>query len=300
VAVLQEVAVAVTNKPTALQALTASALSITGATPSLAATQPEDTKLGVRFTQYQEADLPTERLQTGSIERYGIDIMQLSFQTPIFENYALNSYLAYETMSGASPYQSSLNGSGQTEVVMSGASGGIEEQRLDVSIGLSGYSKYKETTTTLAVSQEKDYESIALSYDVAVENKKRWLALIGSISASYDTLNPTDADLFVARAAATDETKTSVSVYGGFNRVINKFSTLQMGIGATQLSGYLSDPYRTNDQRPDSRLQTTLTTQYRKYSPLLSGAWHLDYRFYQDTGSYIRHEFLERIFYIQY
>jgi len=287
----QEVGVAVTKPVSALQALTASALSITGMASTHAATQPEDTKLGVRFTQYKESDVTSDRVLIGSQERYTIDVLQLSFQTPIFSEYALNTYVAYETMSGASAYRSYLNNSDQTVIEMSGASGGIEEQRLDASIGLSRYSKYTETTSTLAVSQEKDYQSIAFSYDYAIENKKRWLALLSSFSVSYDTLNPTDADLFTDRAVATDETKTSVSAYGGFNRVINKFSTLQVGIGANVLNGYLSDPYRVQDQRPDSRIQTTFTTQYRKYSPLIGGSWHFDYRYYQDDWQVQAHTF---------
>lgn len=289
-AVLQGAVVAVIkSKPSAIQALTTSALSIVGATHSQAATQPENTKIGVRFTQYQESELSSDRVIAGSSERYAIDVLQLSFQTPLFSNYALNSYMAYETLSGASPYGSALNNSNQTEVVMSGAT--IDETRLDASLGLSHYGKYTESTSTIAVSQENDYESIALSYDYAIENKKRWLSLLGSLSVSYDTLNPTDTELFVQRAEATDETKTSVSAYGGFNRVINKFSTLQMGIGFNQLNGFLSDPYRTNDQRPDSRLQTTFTLQYRKYSSWLSGAWHLDYRYYQDDWQVLAHTF---------
>ena len=292
----QEVAVVATKKTSqpisALRALTASALSISGAATSQAATQPEETKVGLRFTQYQEKDLASDRIIIGSEERYSIDVLQMNFQTPLFSNYALSSYVAYETMSGASPYRSYLNNSGQTVVEMSGASpDGIQETRLDASLGLSKYSKYSESTSTVAISQENDYESIALSYDYAIENKKRWLALLGSASVSYDTLNPTDADLFVDRADATDETKTSISLYGGFNRVINKFSTLQMGIGVNQLNGYLSDPYRVNDLRPDSRLQTTFTTQYRRYSTLFGGAWHFDYRYYQDDWQVQAHTF---------
>ena len=164
---------------------------------------------------------------------------------------------------------------------MSGAS--IEETRTDVSLGWHQYSKYRTHTWTIASSVENDYQSVALGWDFAIENRKRWLTLLSSLSVSYDTLSPTDADVFGGpRAQADGETKTSVSVYGGFNLVVNAMTTLQMGAGLTQLDGYLSDPYRGADNRPDQRQQVVFDVLLRRYVGWLGAAWHVDYRYYQD------------------
>ena len=47
-----------------------------------------------------------------------------------------------------------------------------------------------------------------------------------------------------------------------------------MGLGYTQLSGYLSDPYRITDLRPEERGQSTLDMQYRTFSTSLAAAVH--------------------------
>jgi len=66
-------------------------------------------------------------------------------------------------------------------------------------------------------------------------------------------------------------------------QVISKDQTLQVGYGYTRMSGYLSDPYRTKDKRPNEREQHTLSAQYRHFLNQYGGmSWHLDYRFYQD------------------
>ncbi len=116
-----------------------------------------------------------------------------------------------------------------------------------------------------------------------MEINNKHTTLLGSFSTSFDKLSPTDADSFATRLEADGETKRSVSIYEGVTQVIDKYRTLQIGVGYTRLKGYLSDPYKFTDKRPDTREQTTLTAQYRQFLTHYSGmAWHLDYRFYQD------------------
>lgn len=287
----------VPKKSTALAQLTQSALAIVSSTSgvAVAAEAPTDAQLDLRFTQYREADMPEERVTLGDRERYAIDVTQFRMFSPVGTTSAISLDLMYETMSGASPLGSQLNNSDQTEVLMSGAS--IEETRTDVALGWHQYSKYRTYSWSLASSIENDYESIALGWDFAIENRKRWLTLLSSLSASYDTLSPTDADVFGGpRAEADGETKTSVSAYGGFNAVVNAMTTVQMGVGFTQLDGYLSDPYRGADQRPDQRQQVTLDVQIRRYLGWLGAAWHVDYRYYQDDWEIKAHTIEQHVY----
>jgi len=268
------------KKQTALSALTMSALAIPTVTD--AAVAPDKKTLSLRYTQYKEAEMPLERVQFGSTGRYDIDILQFRFLTPIQNQYSLDTSVSYETMSGASAYGSSVNADGQTEVIMSGAS--IEESRLDASLQGTRYFPDGTVGSSIAISTENDYESVALGVSGSLELFQKHTTLLTSLSVSRDELSPTDADLFGgARLEADGQNKRSFSLYQGLSQVLDKFSTLQVGIGYTRLSGFLSDPYRTRDDRPDSREQNTLSLQYRYYLRSFGGmALHCDYRYYQD------------------
>ena len=268
------------KKQTALSALTMSALAIPAVAD--AAVAPDKKTLSLRYTQYKEAEMPLERVQFGSTGRYDIDILQFRFLTPIQNQYSLDTNVSYETMSGASAYSSGANAEGQTEVIMSGAS--IEESRLDASLQGTRYFPDGTVGSSIAISTENDYESVALGVSGSLELFQKHTTLLTSLSVSRDELSPTDADLFGgARLEADGQNKRSFSLYQGLSQVLDKFSTLQVGIGYTRLSGFLSDPYRTRDDRPDSREQNTLSLQYRYYLRSFGGmAWHGDYRYYQD------------------
>lgn len=245
-----------------------------------AAVAPTNHELSLRFTEYRENEMPSERVTVGSDQRYSIDILQFSLISPLQNQKLLKTYIAYETMSGASPLKSQQNDSEQTEVLMSGAS--IEEKRIDANISLTKYKQRSTLAGAIALSQENDYQSLAVSLDGSIENNNQHLTLIGSLSASSDELSPTDPEGNVNRTNALNESKRSLSAYLGFNRIINKYSTIQLGLGFTQLSGYLSDPYRITDVRPDERNQNTVSLQYRTFHSKLVSSIHFDYRYYQD------------------
>lgn len=268
------------KKSSALSLLTTSALAI----PSMAeaATVPEKQTASIRYTQYQEAPLATELVSAGNTGRYAIDVLQMGFFTPYKDKYSIDSNVTFETLSGASPYSSTDDGSGQPQVFMSGAS--IEEKRIDANISGTRYFKDGTLNANAAVSTENDYQSVAVGIAGSLEINDKHTTLLASASTSFDTLSPTDADLFGGgRAAADGKSKRSFSIYEGVTQVINRYQTLQVGIGYTRMTGHLSDPYRNKDLRPDTREQHTLSAQYRHYLADYHGvSWHLDYRFYQD------------------
>jgi len=265
------------KKITALSALSAAALAI----PSHGEVAPEVHELSYRYSSYQEEDAPRERTFQGSLERYQIDVHQLGYRTPIGDSWYLASELQYESMSGASPTQTYKNAEGESVLLMSGAS--IEEKRIDVKVAPKKYFKDGTAGGLLAYSTENDYESIALGLDGTLEIFDKHTTLIGSVSFSDDTISPTDPDLSEARTAADGKKKSSFSIYEGVSQVINKYSVLQVGVGYTSLSGYLSDPYKFVDLRPGSREQLTLSANHKQFFSVLDGAALLsNYRYYND------------------
>ncbi len=272
------------KKVTALSALSAAALAI----PAQAEVAPTDKTFSYRYTSYQEADSPRERTFTNETGRYQIDVQQFGYRTPIGESWYLASELQYETMSGASPTQTYKNDDGQSTLLMSGAS--IEEQRVDLKLAPKKYFDHGTAGGLLAISKENDYQSLALGLDGSLEIFNKQTTLIGSLSVSNDELSPTDPGLSTARTEADGRKKRSFSIYQGVNQIIDKYSTVQMGIGFTQLTGYLSDPYKFEDRRPEARDQITFSLQHKQFANVLDGAaLHTNYRYYFDDWGISSH-----------
>lgn len=270
-------------KKSALTSL--AALAAAASMPAQAEPAPTEEAISYRFSQYQESDLPEERTFSETIERYAIDVHQVGYRRPLAGDWYLRSELQYETMSGASPLQTYQNAEGQSVVLMSGAS--IDESRVDLKLAPTRYFTGKVDGSlggNLAMSFENDYQSVAVGADGTLNILDNHTTLLGSVSVSRDTLAPTDALLSAERQAADGRMKRSFSVYQAVSQVINQNNVIQIGGGFTRLSGYLSDPYKFEDNRPNERSQFTITAQYRHYMPVRSGAaLHADYRFYSDS-----------------
>lgn len=263
--------------------------AVAAAMPGHADPVPTEKAISYRFSEYQEGEIPENRTFSPVLERYNIEVHQLGYRRPLSGNWYLRSEMQYETMSGASPMQTYQNTDGQSVVLMSGAS--IEESRFDLKLSptryFDGTGKGAIDGTlggTLALSTENDYNSVSLGVDATLNLFDKHTTLLGSISTSYDMLAPTDATLSESRQAADGQVKRSISIYEGVSQVINKATVLQIGGGFTRLTGYLSDPYKLEDRRPDDRTQFLLDSRLRRYYKVLSGAAiHLDYRYISDS-----------------
>ncbi len=265
-----------------LLALTAAALALPGISGvGQAATAPAESILSYRTTSYLEDDLlaaNVSNLPTGTTERYDIDVQQFRFFTPIGNALSLDAMVQTEVLSGASPWSTN-----DTQVVMSGAS--INEERADVKLGLKYYSDESVFGIDLGNSSENDYDSNSLGVSWALDFNERHSTLSVGLGVSDDAVSATPgaAQVNSLDPAIGIEEKTSTSVYIGLGQVIGKNQLIQTGVSFAQQEGYLTNPYKLFDARPDSRDQTTWTLRYRLYSEDSDAALHLDYRYYSDS-----------------
>lgn len=263
----------------ALLALTASALALPGIVNKVHAdAAPTSSEAGYRYSSYQEDDLPRTALQLGSRERYDIDVHQFRLMVPLGERYSLTLNSSYESMSGASPWYALRKPDGSTGIVMSGAT--ISEQRRDLQASGRRYLDNGTVGVGLSVSHENDYDALSVSLDGERHFNNDATTVSSGVSYSSDDLDPTDARLF---NRVTDESRRSASVFAAVSQILNQTSLIQTGLSITHLSGFLSDPYKLFDSRPDSRTQTAWTTAWRQFITPLNAALHADYRYFHDT-----------------
>ncbi len=266
-------------KSSTLLALTASALALPGLTPAARAdSPPAEATLGYRLSSYKEDDLPRTSLLIGSAERYDITVNQLQLVTPVGDNYSLSARASTESMSGASPWYT-LALPSRVAVVMSGAT--ISEDRTDFNATGRRYLANGTLGLSLGYSDENDYESLSGGFDAERHFNDNLTTVAGGFSFSSDDIEPTDSHITSYRRVS-EASKQSRSVFVAVSQVLNQNSVLQSGLSYTRLSGYLNDPYKLYDIRPDSRAQVAWTTSWRQFVPAANAALHADYRFYHD------------------
>ena len=261
------------GRPSPILALTSAALSL----PAFAATQPAETELSIMTSSYKEGDVPAHRVLVGSDQRYEIDINQFYVLTPLGRNWSFAFNISRETMSGASPWGTVEGLDGKPALIMSGAT--IRESRTEVGATTHRYFQNGRVGIGLSHSEEDDYEADAIILSVEWDFNHKLSTLAVGMSYSSDVIEPTQALLF-GRVEKEDKRSRSLTI--GWTQVLNKTSVLQSGISATKHDGFLTDPYKLRDIRPDERFEWAVSLRYRKYVEKANGAWHLNYRYYED------------------
>ncbi|WP_164503654.1 DUF3570 domain-containing protein [Pleionea sediminis] len=281
---------AVTKENQALLAFTTAASALMSAHSS-ADQISQDVQFGFRYHLYSEDSADKSLLFNAEKDRYEIKVNQFQLIVPVSGYVEFEVNAQHETMSGASPWFTFPDVDGEIVQVMSGAS--IEDTRTDGSLGIKYVDGQHSLGTTLATSTEDDYDSVsfALSYSFDTEDKMSTHTL--SIDASDDEIAPTlTNDTFNTRITEPEE-KQSSSILYSYTPIINKNMLMKFNLGYATKSGFLSDPYKVvsigssgsniiADSRPDKRIATTAAFQIRYFSDALDGAFHFDYRLYDD------------------
>ena len=87
-----------------LLALTSSALLLPAYQAARAEAPPEYTELGLRYSNYEEDDTAGSKTFGGSSERMEVDSAQFHLLAPVADNWSVALDVAWEDMSGASPW----------------------------------------------------------------------------------------------------------------------------------------------------------------------------------------------------
>lgn len=243
--------------------------------------------LSYKISNYKEDDLSRREVLFGDLDRYDIDVHQFKLIAPAGRNFALQVDANYESLSGASPWFTSQGFDGNPVVNLSGASG-IRDRRAELSIGGSYYLANGRIGGNIGYSEEDDYRAryIGVNGERHFNNDLTTIAL--GLSYSDDAIFPTDAPLF-NRVISAD--KNSASMFVSVSQIINQVSTLQSALSITEQSGFLSDPYKLRDSRPDAKTMFAWSNSYRHFMVAADAALHVNYRYYHDDFGVSSHTF---------
>lgn len=277
---------AATEASPSLQALLLSALALPGL--AQAASRDEDLFFALRASQYSEDAVPASQLGSAEGDRYDIQVLQARFSTPLGRDFAVGTTLAYESMSGASPWFVQAGEDGEPVQVLSGAT--IEDKRRDVALDLRWFGGRQALALTAGLSVEDDYRSLSGGLEWALEMPDEHSTLSVGVGYSSDRIEPTEGGSARFPTRPSDESKRSLSGVVNFTTIVNPQSQWQVAVSLTRLEGFLSDPYKlasvedalVQDARPDSRWQAALTTRYRHRLTGARASLHADYRYFLD------------------
>ena len=257
-------------------ALSTTALALPGI--ALADAPPTKSTISYKLSNYQEDDLSRSEAPLSDLERYDIDVHQFQLVSALGRNMSLHVDANYESLSGASPWFTSRGLDGEPIVNLSGASG-ISDRRTELSVGSSYYLENGSFGGNIGYSEEDDYRAVYFGFNTERHYNNDLTTVSAGLSHSSDKVFPTDAALF---NRVEEEDKQSTSVFASVSQIINQVSSFQSALSFTEQSGFLSDPYKLRDIRPDDKTQIAWSNSYRRFFVSANAAFHVNYRYYHD------------------
>ena len=264
------------SRSRSLLALSTTALALPGI--AAADSPPTESLISYKFSNYQEDDISRREAPFGERERYDIDIHQLSLLMPTGRNTAFQLDANQESMSGASPWFTTAGSDGNPIVNLSGASG-IRDKRNEVAFTGSYYLENGTIGANIGYSKEDDYRSRYIGLNGQRNFNQEMTTISVGFSYADDDIFPTDA---LAFNRVTRENKRSTSGIISVSQIINQTTTIQSSLSLTEQSGYLSDPYKLIDVRPDEKTQIAWSNAFRHFFIGPDAALHVNYRYYHD------------------
>lgn len=252
-----------------LLAATAALPCLGAATGADAQTPPYKNTLQLEYYDYQD-------YQSGSQgrDRIRVQAPMVGFEVPIGESWAVDGGFVLDSVSGASPLY--LN-------TLSGASGlGINDTRRAGDLNVTKYFDDFSIALGGSYSDEDDYTSAAGQLETKIWRADRNQVLtLGVSGGSDDITSSNDPDL--------DESRNTFGYLVGFSQVIDPQSLVQVNLSMKIADGYMTDPYKSEDNRPQSRDQYALLTRYIRFLECDDSSIHFDYRYAADSWEIASH-----------
>jgi hypothetical protein len=265
------------DRNSTLLAFTSSALLLPAYQGAMADAQPEVTEMGMRYSKYDEDDITSKKAFGNGSERYEIDVAQFHLLAPVADDWSFALDVGWEDMSGASPWFVGESFNGEPKVIMSGAS--IQDTRTEVSGTTRYYYDRGNVGLNYTYSDEDDYQSNAGTLDGAFNSADGMTTYSAAISASHDDIDPTQG---AVPTNTLHSSKDVSSAWVGVTRIVSKRALVRFGLSYTYRDGFLTDPYKYHDRRPDERKEWTVGAGYRHFFDAQNAALHIDYRYFND------------------
>jgi len=258
--------VAATKKPTKYGSIAAAALALPGVVVH-AENAPESGEVALKYLHYNDSQPGLDRITVSSPSIYVL--------LPISPRWSLEGTAVSDAVSGATP---------RYHTAISGASRHMRDERHAVDVKVTRYQERASFSLGVSRSDEHDYTSNALSFDVAIasdDNNRTWNLGVGTSSDSIGSTNDT----------TLHESRKTTEVMVGVTQAVTANDLVQGNVTVSNGSGYYSDPYKEPDVRPNKRDQVIGLLRWNHHFSELGASLRTSYRYYHDTFGISAHTF---------
>jgi hypothetical protein len=248
-----------TNKDSGIGAasILAAALMLPGV-QAHAEAPPTNGTISVGYLDYREN-------QSG-LDRIRVKAPSISVMAPVAGVWSVSGSLVSDDVSGASPrYHTAISGASH-----------MQDQRTAGDASVTRYFERGSVTVGAAYSTEHDYVSRALSLQGSYESENKnttWTVGVGHADDRIDPVN----------RIVSNEKKRTTNVLLGVTQVLTTNDIAQLTLTHSAGEGYFSDPYKSLDNRPRSRDESTLLARWNHHLASTGGTSRLSYRYYRDS-----------------
>lgn len=241
-----------------VQRLTLAASNTLACLTVQAQTAPVEGSIGLKWMNYQETQGPLERIRVQARNAF--------VTLPLPQNLAVDATQTVDVISGASPAY-------YTE---SRTFTPVHDVRRAHDLRLSWLNNLQKWTLGQTRSAENDYLSQGASLAFLQSTPDRNISIEVGLSQNQDTINPVNR-------LVTDKHKTTQDILLSTTLVISPRDIVQMSWTANTARGYLSDPYKFFDVRPDWRRSNSLAMRWNHHFASTGSTLRLSTRLHQDS-----------------
>ena len=240
-------------------AILLAALALPGVSrPAMAEAPPDQGEINVKYLDYRDWQPGFDRI---TVHSPSVEVL-----APVAGDWSIQGSIVSDSISGATPlYHSSISGASS-----------MQDHRIAQDLTVTRY--FSQGTLSLggAHSGEDDYQSRTESLNGTLSTESKNTTFNFGIAFDNDVYNPRDHATENARIHSTSATI-------GVTQVFTQRDIAQFSLSHTSEEGYLSDPYKFIDFRPDERSENVVSVRWNHHFDATEGTLRLGYRYYSDT-----------------
>jgi hypothetical protein len=259
-------------------AIAAAALMLPGLVPKgvlAQTTVPEQGVAAAKYLYYKDSQPGLDRITVKSPSFYAL--------VPFAGEWSFEGSLVYDDVSGATPrYYSSV--SGATKVV--NGKGGMKDERTAGDARLTRYFGRASVYVGGAYSTEDDYTGRSVSVGGSWATPNNNTTFTAGVSASNDKMSSTAAvNAFGGGEGKKpqDKSRKVNELLVGVTQVLSTRDIVQANLTVVRGKGYYTDPYKTDDNRPEKRNAVIALLRWNRHFPGADGTLRTSLRAYDDS-----------------
>jgi hypothetical protein len=225
---------------------------------------PEHGTLALKYGTYSDWQPGWDRIKVRAPHLYAL--------VPLGKEWSAEAGFVLDTLSGATPriHSSSAQSSASK----------MSDERKAGDVKVTRYFSRSAVSVGGAYSTEHDYKSKALSIDArfsSEDNNRTWSFGLGSSNDVIDTTYSNKTN------GVVNQPKRTIELMAGVTQVLTPKDIVQLNITHSRGRGYFTDPYKTYDKRPDSRVSTVGLVRWNHYVEQFDASVRSSYRLYNDS-----------------